>query len=67
MKALVIDDSRLARNELKRLLEEHDHVVVIGEAGAGRILLFHDRLCGDCGRGVPAGAEFFPVGGGLEQ
>lgn len=32
MKALVIDDSRLARNELKRLLKELDTVQVIGEA-----------------------------------
>ncbi len=32
MKALVVDDSRLARNELKRLLKEFDHVEVIGEA-----------------------------------
>lgn len=32
MKALVVDDSRLARNELKRLLKEFDRVQVIGEA-----------------------------------
>lgn len=32
MKAIVIDDSRLARNELKRILKEFDHVQVIGEA-----------------------------------
>lgn len=32
MKALVIDDSRLARNELKRLLSELDNVEVAGEA-----------------------------------
>lgn len=32
MKALVVDDSRLARNELKRLLKDFDHVQVIGEA-----------------------------------
>ncbi len=32
MKALVIDDSRLARNELKRLLKDFDQVEVIGEA-----------------------------------
>ncbi|MBL6446075.1 response regulator transcription factor [Fulvivirga sp. 29W222] len=32
MKALVVDDSRLARNELKRLLKEFDSVLVIGEA-----------------------------------
>ncbi|MEM9856298.1 MAG: LytTR family DNA-binding domain-containing protein [Bacteroidota bacterium] len=32
MKALVIDDSRLARNELKRLLKEFDKVEVMGEA-----------------------------------
>lgn len=33
MKALVIDDSRLARNELKRLLKEFETIEVIGEAG----------------------------------
>ncbi|MBL3654602.1 LytR/AlgR family response regulator transcription factor [Fulvivirga sediminis] len=32
MRTLVVDDSRLARNELKRLLKEFDHVNVIGEA-----------------------------------
>ena len=32
MKALVVDDSRLARNELKRLLKEFEHIQVIGEA-----------------------------------
>lgn len=33
MKAVVIDDSRLARNELKRLLKELDTVEVVAEAG----------------------------------
>ncbi|MEQ8924507.1 MAG: LytTR family DNA-binding domain-containing protein [Fulvivirga sp.] len=32
MNALVVDDSRLARNELKRLLKEFDFVNVIGES-----------------------------------
>jgi len=32
MRALVVDDSRLARNELKRLLKEFDTIEVIGEA-----------------------------------
>lgn len=32
MKALVVDDSRLARNELKRLLKDFEHIHVIGEA-----------------------------------
>ena len=32
MKAIVVDDSRLARNELKRLLKEFEMVNVIGEA-----------------------------------
>ena len=32
MRALVVDDSRLARNELKRLLKEFDRVQVVGEA-----------------------------------
>jgi two-component system, LytTR family, response regulator len=32
MKALVIDDSRLARNELKRLIKDFDQIEVIGEA-----------------------------------
>jgi len=32
MKALVIDDSRLARNELKRLLKEFETIEIIGEA-----------------------------------
>lgn len=32
MKAIVIDDSRLARNELKRILKEFDKLNVVGEA-----------------------------------
>ena len=32
MKTLIIDDSRLARNELKRLLKDFDNVNVVGEA-----------------------------------
>jgi two-component system LytT family response regulator len=32
MKALIIDDSRLARNELRRLLKEHDTIQIVGEA-----------------------------------
>ena len=34
MKTLVVDDSRLARNELKRLLKEFDKVQVVGEAAS---------------------------------
>lgn len=34
MKTIIIDDSRLARNELKRLLKEFDNVQVIGEAAS---------------------------------
>jgi two-component system LytT family response regulator len=33
MKALIIDDSRLARNELRRLLKEFDKINIVGEAG----------------------------------
>ena len=32
MKALLIDDERLARNELRRLLAKHPDIAVIGEA-----------------------------------
>jgi two-component system, LytTR family, response regulator len=32
IKALIIDDERLARNELKKLLEEHSEIAVIDEA-----------------------------------
>jgi two-component system LytT family response regulator len=32
MKAIIVDDERLARNELKRLLENFPHIEVIGEA-----------------------------------
>lgn len=32
MKALIVDDSRLARNELKRLLKDFDNVIVSAEA-----------------------------------
>lgn len=32
MKAIIIDDERLARKELARLLERHDHIEIAGEA-----------------------------------
>ena len=32
MKTLIVDDSRLARNELKRLLKDFDNVNIVGEA-----------------------------------
>ncbi|MDX2304669.1 MAG: LytTR family DNA-binding domain-containing protein [Microscillaceae bacterium] len=32
LKALIIDDSRLARNELRRLLEEHEEIFIHAEA-----------------------------------
>lgn len=32
MKAIIVDDERLARNELKRLLEEFPRITVVGEA-----------------------------------
>jgi len=35
MKVLIVDDERLARNELKRLLEPYDHLDVVGEAVNG--------------------------------
>jgi len=35
MRALVIDDERLARQEMKKLLKKHQEIEVIGEAGNG--------------------------------
>lgn len=35
MKALIIDDERLARNELRRLLEAHPGIEIVGEAVNG--------------------------------
>ncbi|HAK77221.1 MAG TPA: DNA-binding response regulator, partial [Runella sp.] len=32
MKALIIDDERLARNELRRLLENFPKIEIVGEA-----------------------------------
>ncbi len=32
MKALIVDDEALARRELRRLLEDHDWVEIVGEA-----------------------------------
>ena len=32
MKALIIDDERLARVELRRLLEQHKEIEIVGEA-----------------------------------
>ena len=34
MRALIIDDERLARDELRRLLQEHPHIDIIGEAAS---------------------------------
>ncbi len=34
MKTLIVDDSRLARNEIKRLLKEFDNVQLVGEASS---------------------------------
>ena len=34
MKTLVVDDSRLARNEMKRLLKEFDNIQIVGEAAS---------------------------------
>lgn len=35
MKTLIIDDERLARNELRRLLEPYAHIEIVGEASNG--------------------------------
>ena len=35
MKALIVDDERLARLELRRLLQAHSEVEVVGEARNG--------------------------------
>jgi two-component system LytT family response regulator len=35
MKALIIDDERLARLELRRLLAEHPEIEIVGEAATG--------------------------------
>jgi len=34
-KALLVDDERLARNDLRRLLEKHSNITIIGEAANG--------------------------------
>ena len=33
MKALIIDDERLARKELTSLLAAHEQIIIVGEAG----------------------------------
>ena len=35
MKAVIVDDERLARKELRRLLEEHEEIEIIGECSNG--------------------------------
>ena len=44
MKALLVDDERLARVELRRLLQAHPHVEIVGEAASGDTAL---RLIND--------------------
>ena len=48
MKALIVDDERLARNELKRLLKAHPEVEVVGEAArASEALTALEKLAPD--------------------
>ena len=49
IKAIIIDDERLARNELKKLLQNHSDIEVIDEAanvdeGIEKIEMFHPEL-----------------------
>jgi two-component system LytT family response regulator len=49
IKAIIIDDERLARNELKKLLQNHNDVEIIDEAanvdeGIEKIEMFHPEL-----------------------
>ena len=49
IKAIIIDDERLARNELKKLLEQHPEIQIIDEAsnvdeGVEKIDLAHPDL-----------------------
>ena len=39
MRALIVDDERLARKELMKLLEDHPSIEVVGEAMIGLLLL----------------------------
>jgi two-component system LytT family response regulator len=39
MKALIIDDERIARQELRRLLAAHAGIEIIGEAHTGEVAL----------------------------
>ena len=41
MRVLLVDDERLARLELRRLLLEHPEIEVAGEARNGAVLLMH--------------------------
>ena len=36
IKVFIVDDERLARKELLRLLGQHDNVVIVGEASNGQ-------------------------------
>lgn len=36
MKAMIVEDSRLARNELKTLLQDHPQIEIVGEAANGK-------------------------------
>ena len=44
-KALIIDDERLARNELKKLLQDFPEVEVIGEAANANEGIDKNRQC----------------------
>lgn len=37
MKALIIDDERLARTELRRLLEKHPEVEIVGRRATAKM------------------------------
>jgi two-component system LytT family response regulator len=48
MRAIIVDDERLARNELKRLLEEFPRITVIGEAAnADEAILMIEEMTPD--------------------
>jgi two-component system LytT family response regulator len=73
MRAILVDDERLARRELRRLLSKHPHVEVIGEAanaeearallsGTRPDLIFLDiQMPGESGFDLLTKLDFFPA------
>ena len=62
MRALIVDDERLARKELMKLLEDHPMIEVVGEAMNAEEATQMVNLCLDAGVNLFATANVYSTG-----